>query len=131
MKLHLKSNIAEGSPEELIKYQELLEEKEKKEEELLKSGHMHEVEEDSPMGYAFWYIDGGGLNHLNVLKTSLEGYFEDSKGRRYNYQDVHGLIKPIDREYVSEKFEEDKHSGKLLKYYPTVDLFVGEYQSNS
>lgn len=40
MKFHLDNNIVEGTPEELVKYQELLEDKER-EAELLKSGHMH------------------------------------------------------------------------------------------
>ena len=156
MKFHLDDNIVEGTPEELVKYQELLEEKEK-EAELLKSGHAHqpteeekqvtfqgllgslkvkdsyassterstdEEEEDKLMGYNFWYIDGGVFNHLNVLKVSLEGYFEDSKGRRYTYQAVSSLVKPVDNAYVREEFEDAKHNGKLLKYYPTLDEFA-------
>ena len=156
MKFHLDNNIVEGTPEELVKYQELLEEKEK-EAELLKSGHAHqpteeekqvtfqgllgslkvkdsyasstesstdEEEEDKLMGYNFWYIDGGVFNHLNVLKVSLEGYFEDSKGRRYTYQAVSSLVKPVDNAYVREEFEGAKHSGSLLKYYPTLDEFA-------
>ena len=156
MKFHLDDNIVEGTPEELVKYQELLEEKEK-EAELLKSGHAHqpteeekqvtfqgllgslkvkdsyassterstdEEEEDKLMGYNFWYIDGGVFNHLNVLKVSLEGYFEDSKGRRYTYQAVSSLVKPVDNAYVREEFEDAKHNGKLLKYYPTLVEFA-------
>ena len=83
-----------------------------------------EAEEDAPMGYTFWYIDGGVLNHRNVLKTNLEGHFKDSKGRRYTYQAVHGLIKPIDREDAREKFEKAENYECLLKYYPTVDVFA-------
>ena len=42
MKLNFETNIAEGTPEELVKYQELLEGlEEEREAELLKSGHMH------------------------------------------------------------------------------------------
>lgn len=110
MKLHLDSNIAEGSPEELVEYLRLLEEE----------------EEDSPMGYTFWYIDGVVPNHLHVLKASLYDYFEDSKGTRYPYQDVHGLVKPIGNAYVREEFEDAKHNVKLLKYYPTLDEFAWE-----
>ena len=44
MKLHLDSNVVEGTPEELVKYQELLEEKEK-EEKLLRFGHEHQLTE--------------------------------------------------------------------------------------
>lgn len=195
MKFHLNSNIVEGTPEELVKYQELLEDKEK-EAELLKSGHMHvgyqeeeaetasteiqvgdrvkvlesasgaegvatvtdvledglvELEgtskdgqyltnwanhvsnlekieaEDSPMGYTFWYIDGTQGRNLNVLKASLDGDFEDSTGTRYTYQAVHGLVKPIDNEYARKAFERARHNGKLLKYYPTVDVFQTSY----
>ncbi|WWT40371.1 hypothetical protein [Staphylococcus phage PT1-4] len=216
MKLYLNSNLAEGTPEELVKYQELLECKKQSEEEtyptelkvgdrvkVLKSeggavgeatvtavleggkvelaGNSKEgsylsnwsnyisnvekiekpasfeviqakayledksidqvveeeqskykqkstkVEEEKLMGYTFWYIDGVVPNHLHVLKASIDGYFEDSKGTRYPYQDVHGLVKPIDNAYVREEFEDAKHKGKLLKYYPAVDLFVREY----
>lgn len=209
MKFHLNSNIVEGTPEELIEYQELLKGKEK-EAELLKSGHMHvgyqpseqvkdsytestesstdeaeepstdiqvgdrvkvlkseggavgeaivtavledgdvelagknengryltdwsnhvsnlekiEVEEDAPMGYTFWYIDGVYNRTNNVLKATLDGDFEDSTGTRYTHQAVSGFAKPLDREDAREEFEEVKHSGSLLKYYSTVDEFT-------
>ena len=221
MKLHLESNIVEGTPEELVKYQELLEEKEKEREKaLFNFAHKHQSSEqealnnfkgllgslkvadsytdstenstdeaetastelqvgdrvkvlkselgaegeatvtavledgdvelagtnregeyltnwanhvsnlekieDVPKGYTFWYIDGGVLNHRNVLKTNLEGYFEDSKGRRYAYQAIHGLMKPLDREDARKEFEEAKHSGRLLKYYPALNVFIKE-----
>ena len=174
MKFHLNSNIVEGTPEELVKYKELLEGKDEAVSastdiqvgdrvkvldsqrgaegeatitKVLKDGdvelagtskdgtylttwsnHVSNLEkiEDAPMGYTFWYIDGGVLNHLNVLKTTLGRYFEDSKGRRYTYQAVHGLVKPIDKENAREKFEKARHGGKLLKYYPAVDLFAKE-----
>ena len=225
MKFHLDNNIVEGTPEELVKYQELLEDKEK-EEKLLRFGHEHqlteteqrakdtfkgflgslkidnsyvgsteisadeedvEVEpptelqvgdrvkvlesacgaegeatvtavledgevklagtnkkgtyseewsnhednlekiEDAPKGYTFWYLDGGVLNHRNVLKVTLEGHFEDSKGRRYSHQAVSGFAKPLDREDAREEFEGAKHSGSLLKYYPALDVFIKEY----
>ena len=175
MKFHLDNNIVEGTPEELVKYQELLEDKDEAETssselqvgdrvKVLKSelgaegeatvtavledgdvelagtnkrgryltnwsNHVSnlekiEVEEDSPMGYTFWYIDGTQGRNLNVLKASLDGDFEDSTGTRYTYQAVHGLIKPIDREDVREKFEKAENYECLLKYYPTVDVFA-------
>ena len=222
MKFHLKSNIVEGTPEELVKYQELLEDKEA---DLLRFGHEHQLteteqrakgnfkgllgslkvldsyttstesstdeaetsstglqvgdrvkvlrsefgaegeatvtavredgdvelagtnkqgtyseewsnnvsnlekieEEEDIKGYTFWYLDGSTFNNRTVLKTTLGGHFEDSKGRRYTYQSVHGLINPINRENVREEFEEAKHSGSLLKYYPALDVFIKEY----
>ena len=48
MKFHLNSNIVEGTPEELVKYKELLEEKER-EAELLKSEHMHQPSEEEAL----------------------------------------------------------------------------------
>lgn len=209
MKLHLESNIVEGTPEELVKYQELLEADNSKK-SLFPFGHEHqlteteqrakdtfkgllgslkvkdsyasstdiqvgdrvkvlkselgaegeatvtavledgEVEvagtnkdgqyltnwanhvsnlekiEDVPKGYTFWYIDGGVLNHRNVLKVTLEGHFEDSKGRRYSHQAVSGFAKPLDREDAREEFEGAKHSGSMLKYYPALDVFIRE-----
>ncbi|AVP40463.1 hypothetical protein HOS99_gp109 [Staphylococcus phage phiSA_BS1] len=209
MKLHLETNIAEGTPEELVEYLRLVEEEKNSGNELFSFGHAHqpdedtlkslvgslvkvsdsytdstdiqvgdrvkvlkseggaegeaivtavledgdvrlegrsdngvysyqwsnqvsnlekiEAEEDKPMGYTFWYINGTRLRNHNVLKTSLEGYFEDSTGKRYTYQAVSGLIKPIDNENAREKFEEARHSGKLLKYYPEVDDFQISY----
>lgn len=60
MKLHLDNNIVEGTPEELVKYQELLNGKEK-EAELLKSGHMH-------VGYQ----EEEALNNFKGLLGSLK-----------------------------------------------------------
>ena len=220
MKFHLDNNIVEGTPEELVKYQELLEEKEA---DLLRFGHEHQLTEteqrakgnfkgllgslkvldsyttstesstdeaetsstglqvgdrvkvlrsefgaegeatvtavledgdvelagtnkqgtyseewsnnvsnlekieEAPKGYTFWYLDGSTFNNRTVLKTTLGGHFEDSKGRRYTYQSLHGLINPINRENVREEFEEAKHSGGILKYYPALDVFIKEY----
>ena len=86
-----------------------------------------EADDNAPMGYTFWYIDGTQGRKLNVLKATLDGDFEDSTGTRYTYQAVHGLVKPIDKENAREKFENARHSGKLLKYYPTVDAFQTSY----
>lgn len=45
MKFHLDSNIVEGTPEEIVKYQELLEEKEK-EKVLFPFAHEHQPTEE-------------------------------------------------------------------------------------
>ena len=211
MKFHLNSNIVEGTPDELVKYQELLEADNSKK-SLFPFGHEHQlteteqrakdtfkgllgslkvkdsyasstelqvgdrvkvlrselgaegeatvtavledgdvelagtnkegeyltnwsnhvsnlekIEEEDIIGYTFWYIDGGVLNHRNVLKVTLEGHFEDSKGRRYSHQAVSGFAKPLDREDAREEFEEAKHSGSLLKYYSALDVFIREH----
>ena len=84
-------------------------------------------EEEAPMGYTFWYLDTANFNPLVVLKASLEGYFEDSTGKRYTYQAVSGYAKPIDRESVREVFEEAEREGSLLKYFPTIDMFDKVY----
>ena len=84
-------------------------------------------EEEAPMGYTFWYLDTANFNPLVVLKASLEGYFEDSTGKRYTYQAVSGYAKPIDREDVREVFEEAEREGSLLKYFPTIDMFDKVY----
>lgn len=90
------------------------------------SNHVSNLEkiEDAPMGYTFWYIDGTQGRNLSVLEATLDGDFEDSTGTRYTYQAVHGLVKPVDNAYIREEFEDAKHNGKLLKYYPTVDVFA-------
>ena len=172
MKFHLDNNIVEGTPEELVKYQELLEDKDEAETssselqvgdrvKVLKSelgaegeatvtavledgdvelagksrsgkyltnwaNHVSNIEkiEEDIIGYTFWYLDGSTFNNRTVLKVTLGGHFEDSKGRRYTYQAVHGLVKPLDREDVREKFEKAENYECLLKYYPTVDVFA-------
>ena len=83
--------------------------------------------EDKLMGYTFWYLEGTNFNKFVVLKASLEGYFEDSTGKRYTYQAVSGYAKPIDRESVREAFEEAEREGSLLKYFPTIDMFDKVY----
>ena len=219
MKFHLDSNIVEGAPEELVKYQGLLKEKE---EDLFRFGHEHQPteqekqytfkgllgslklsdsytestesstdeaespstelqvgdrvkvlrseggaegeatitgvyghgdvvlagtseqglyiedwsnhvsnlekieEEDKYMGYTFWYIDDSIFNNRVVLKTTLWDYFEDSKGRRYTYKEVHGLTSPINKKIAREEFEEAKNNDGLLRYYSSLDVFAWE-----
>ena len=77
------------------------------------------------LGYTFWYLEGININSFYVLKATTN-YFEDSKGKRYTYQDVSGHVKPIDKDDVSKRFKRAKDNDKLLRYYPTVDLFTHE-----
>lgn len=84
------------------------------------------VKIEDTKGYTFWYLNSISLCHRTVLKVNLGGYFEDSKGHRYTYQDISGYAKPLDREDARKEFEEAKHKGDLLTYYPTLDLFVRE-----
>ena len=86
-----------------------------------------EEEEDKLMGYTFWYLDTANFNKFVVLKASLEGYFEDSTGKRYTYQAVSGYAKPVTTESVREVFEEAEREGSLLKYFPTIDMFDKVY----
>ena len=110
MKLHLESNIVEGTPEELVEYQRLVEGKDKD-------------NDDEPLDYRYWYLEGININSFYVLKATAN-YFEGSKGKRYTYQAVSERVKPIDREDACKRFERAKDSDKLLRYYPTVDLFT-------
>ena len=85
-----------------------------------------EAKEDKPMGYTFWYLDNVNYNNYVVLKTTIDGYFETSKGKRYYQHTVSDLVKPLDREDAREKFEEAKDKGALLSYYPALDVFIRE-----
>ena len=75
------------------------------------------------MGYTFWYIDGGGIvDHLTVLKVTLDGDFEDSLGKRYTRQSVSDLIKPLDKKNARKNFEKARDKRILLSYYPSLDV---------
>ena len=82
-------------------------------------------EEDELLGYRFWYLENINLNSFYVLKATTN-YFEDSKGKRYTYQDVSGYVKPLDRDDARKRFKRAKENDKLLRYYPKVDLFTHE-----
>lgn len=97
------------------------------EEEDVEDVEVDPEEVEAPMGYTFWYLDGTNFNTFVVLKASLEGYFEDSTGKRYTYQAVRGNAKPVTTESVREVFEEAEREGSLLKYFPTVDMFDKVY----
>lgn len=176
MKFHLDNNIVEGTPEELVKYQELLEDKDEAETSsselqvgdrvkvlrsefgaegeatvtaVLEDGdvelagtnkqgtyseewsnnvsNLEKIEEEDIKGYTFWYLDNVNYNNYVVLKTTIDGYFETSKGKRYYQHTVSDLVKPLDREDAREKFEEAKDKGALLSYYPVIDSFMNSY----
>lgn len=119
MKLHLDSNIIEGTPEEIIEYTQLLKDKSK----AIK-------EEDNPAGYVFWYLEGYKLKRNSVLKASIDGYFEDSTGKRYTYQAVSSFVQPLnkkDGKELFELFEDAKDKGALLEYYSSADVFMNSY----
>ena len=78
---------------------------------------------DGLLGYRYWYLEGININSFYVLKATAN-YFEDSKGKRYTYQAVSERVKPIDREDACKRFERAKDNDKLLRYYPTGDLFT-------
>lgn len=154
MKLHLESNIAEGTPEELVEYLRLVEGN-ISDNQLFCFGHAHRPDEDTLksligslvkvdkeytdstesstegadglLGYTFWYLDTANFNNFVVLKASLEGYFEASTGKRYTYQAVSGYVRPVDREDVREEFERARDKRALLSYYPVVDEFATSY----
>ena len=86
-----------------------------------------EEEEEDIKGYTFWYLDNVNYNNYVVLKTTIDGYFETSKGKRYYQHTVSDLVKPLDREDAREKFEEAKDKGALLSYYPVIDSFMNSY----
>ena len=84
-------------------------------------------EADELLGYRYWYLEGTTFNKFVVLEASPEGYFEDSRGKRYTHQAVSGHVKPIDREDAYVKFDDAERKGALLSYYPTVDIFQISY----
>ncbi|QDJ97522.1 hypothetical protein PALS1_088 [Staphylococcus phage PALS_1] len=89
--------------------------------------NLEKIEEEAPMGYTYWYLFDIEYDKFVVLKATMDENFEDSLGGKYILKEVSGLIKPIDREDVREEYEGAEYNGKLLKYYPTVDMFVREY----
>uniref|UniRef100_A0AB39C7S9 Uncharacterized protein n=1 Tax=Staphylococcus phage UHP46 TaxID=3234966 RepID=A0AB39C7S9_9CAUD len=82
-------------------------------------------EADELLGYRYWYLEGTN-NQFVVLEVS-NGYFEDSRGKRYTHQAVSSHVKPIDREDAHVKFDFAERKGALLSYYPTVDIFQISY----
>ena len=109
MKLHLDNTIVECTPEELVEYLRLVKEEEK------------------PMGYTFWYLYDDEYNKFVVLKTTIDGYFETSMGKRYYQHTLSDLVKPIDNVDAREQFENAENKGALLKYYPRLDMFEINY----
>ena len=89
--------------------------------------NLEKIEEEDIKGYTFWYLDNVNYNNYVVLKTTIDGYFETSKGKRYYQHTVSDLVKPLDREDAREKFEEAKDKGALLSYYPVIDSFMNSY----
>lgn len=141
MKLYLDSNTVEGTPEEILEYQQLLEDKNQSDkykiitDKLNKAKHTRSEDdtEESNTQYfkehPFWYLKVGtsfSRNNGNVLKTAFgsDDLLLDSKGNIYFYQSVRDSLLPFDREDIREEFEEAQIEGALLKYYPVLDEFA-------
>lgn len=138
MKLYLDSNIVEGTPEEILEYQQLLEDKNQSDkykiltDKLNKAKDKHSEEEIEVSNsqyfkdFTFYYLDGATFDSRSVLKTifGVKGLFKDSRGDRYYYESVKDFLVPVEREDVREEFEKAQIEGSLLKYYPSIDEFI-------
>lgn len=98
MKFHLDNNIVEGTPEELVKYQELLEGKEK-EEDLLRFGYEHQLPEQEAL------INFKGL--LGSLKvadpyTDSTEISTDEEEESYTKLQVGDRVKVLKSEFGAE-----------------------------
>ena len=67
MKFHLDNNIAEGTPEELVEYLRLVEGKDKD-------------NDDKPLDYRYWYLEGVNINSFYVLEATAN-YLKTQKVR--------------------------------------------------
>lgn len=94
MKLYLNSNIIQGTPEELVTYQELLKERGlESEKSLFHFGHMHQLteeesstEEDEEAGLGEFYavnVENSALPSGTLLKKVDKHTHEDSTGQEY------------------------------------------------
>ena len=134
MKLHLETNIAEGTPEELVKYQELLEEKEK-EEDLLRFGHEHQLPEQEALNNFKGLL--GSLKVADSYTDSTESSTEEadlgefyivnvdnsalSKGTILKKVDKHTLKDSLGDEYLHVDANAVEHIDKQL--YNLEDRF--------
>ena len=101
MKFHLNSNIVEGTPEELVKYKELLEEKER-EAELLKSGHMHQPSEEEALINFKGLLGSMKVKDSYTESTEISTDEEDVEVEPPTELQVGDKVKVLDSEFGAE-----------------------------
>ena len=101
MKFHLNSNIVEGTPEELVKYKELLEEKER-EVELLKSGHMHQPSEEEALINFKGLLGSMKVKDSYTESTEISTDEEDVEVEPPTELQVGDRVKVLKREFGAE-----------------------------
>ena len=98
MKFHLDNNIVEGTPEELVKYQELLEEKEA---DLLRFGHEHQLTETEQRAKGNFKGLLGSLKVLDSYTTSTESSTDEAESASTELQ-VGDRVKVLKSELGAE-----------------------------
>lgn len=125
MKLYLNSNIAKGTPEELVTYQELLKDRGLESEKYLFSfGHVHastvheaDLEELSNSDEFYRVnVDNSALAKGTVLKKVDSHTHEDSLGHEYLGVGTH-VLEPteLDKDYMEDRFNFAKSLGIRLE----------------
>lgn len=125
MKLYLNSNIAKGTPEELVTYQELLKDRGlESEKSLFSFGHVHastvheaDLEELSNSDEFYRVnVDNSALAKGTVLKKVDSHTHEDSLGHEYLGVGSH-VLEPtkLDKDYMEDRFNFAKSLGIRLE----------------
>lgn len=98
MKFHLDNNIIEGTPEELVKYQELLEEREK-EEDLFRFGHEHQPSEEEALNNFKGWL--GSMKIADSYTDSTEISTDEAETSSTDIQ-VGDKVKVLNSEFGAE-----------------------------
>ena len=125
MKLYLNSNITEGTPEELVTYQELLKDRGlESEKSLFSFGHVHastvheaDLEVFSNSGEFYKVnVENSALAKGTVLKKVDDHTHEDSLGHEYLGVGNH-VLEPtkLDKDYMEDRFNFAKQIGVRLE----------------
>lgn len=125
MKLYLNSNIAKGTPEELVTYQELLKDRGlESEKSLFSFGHVHastvheaDLEVFSNSGEFYKVnVENSALAKGTVLKKVDSHTHEDSLGHEYLGVGNH-VLEPtkLDKDYMEDRFNFAKQIGVRLE----------------